>query len=316
MRTPYVQQWNLTFKRQLGTDSYAEIAYVGSKGTKIISARDINQPAASPVRPNPRPVPQFADIVYIESRGSSSYNSLQAKFQQRLRAGASAIISYTYGKSLDDNSTFFSSYGDSNFPQNSANPRAERGRSNFDLRHRFSMGYSLDLPFGKERRFLSNRNFISKMFSGWSTYGIITLQSGRPFTVALLPENDNSNTGMASLGFGANNRPNRISSGKLPNPGPDAWFDTSAFVTADYGNFGNSGRNILDGPGYCDFSASVMKDSKVREGLNLQFRAELFNAFNHVNFDLPDSFLGSPTFGRINSAQSPRLIQFGLKIIY
>jgi hypothetical protein len=184
------------------------------------------------------------------------------------------------------------------------------------LRHRFSMGYSLDLPFGKGRRFLSNRKFISEIFSGWSTYGIVTLQSGRPFTVALLPENDNSNTGMASLGFGANNRPNRISSGKLPDPGPDAWFDTSAFVIADYGSFGNSGRNILDGPGYCDFSASVMKDSKVREGLNLQFRAEFFNAFNHTSFDLPDNFLGSPAFGRINSAQNPRLIQFGLKIMY
>jgi hypothetical protein len=316
LRTPYVQQWNLTFKRQLSTDSHIEIAYVGSKGTKIISARDINQPAASPIDPNPRPVPQFADIVYIESRGSSSYNSLQAKFQQRLHAGASAIISYTYAKSLDDSSTFFSSDGDSSFPQNSANPQAERGRSSFDLRHRFSMGYSLDLPFGKERRFLSNGNFISKVFSGWSTYGIITLQSGRPFTVALLPDNDNSNTGRASLGFGANNRPNRISSGKLSDPGPDAWFDTSAFVIADYGSFGNSGRNILDGPRYCDFSASVIKDSKVREGLNLQFRVEFFNAFNHVNFDLPDSFLGSSTFGHINSAQSPRLIQFGLKIIY
>jgi hypothetical protein len=72
----------------------------------------------------------------------------------------------------------------------------------------------------------------------------------------------------------------------------------------------------LDGPGYCDFSASVMKDSKVREGLNLQFRVELFNAFNHTSFDLPDNFLGSSSFGRINSAQNPRLIQFGFKIIY
>jgi hypothetical protein len=316
MRIPYVQQWNLTFDRQLGTDSRIEIAYVGSKGTKIISARDINQPAASPVRPNPGPVPQFADIIYLESRGNSSYNSLQAQFLQRLRSGVSAIVSYTYGKSLDDNSTFFSSAGDSNFPQNSSNPRAERGRSNFDLRHRFSMGYSLDFPFGNGRRFLSNQRFIAQMLSGWSTYGIITLQSGHPFTVALLPENDNSNTGMASLGFGANNRPDRMGSGKLSNPGPDAWFDTSAFVIADYGSFGNSGRNILDGPRYCDFSASVIKDTKMREGLNLQFRAELFNAFNHPSFDLPDGFLGSSTFGRINSAQNPRLIQFGLKIIY
>jgi hypothetical protein len=316
LRTPYVQQWNLMFERQLGADGQIEIAYVGSKGAKIISGRDINQPAASPVHPNPRPVPEFADIVYIESIGNSTYNSLQAKFQQRLRSGFSAIVSYTYGKSIDDNSTFFSSAGDANFPQDSLNPRAERGRSNFDLRHRFSMGYSLDLPFGKGRRFLSDGRYVSQFLSGWSTYGLITAQSGRPFTVALLPENDNSNTGISSLGFGANDRPDRIASGTLPDPGPDAWFDTGAFVIPDYGTFGNSGRNILDGPGYCDFSASVMKDTRVRESLNLQFRAEFFNAFNHANFNLPDNFLGSSTFGRVNSAQSPRLIQFGLKLIF
>jgi hypothetical protein len=316
LRTPYIQQWNLAFERQLGTGSRLEIAYVGSKGTKLIAARDINQPNASPIQPNPRPVPQFADIIYLESRANSTYHSLQASFQQRLRAGASALVSYTFGKSLDDASTFFSSYGDSNFPQNSANPGAEKGRSNFDLRHRLSMGYSWDLPFGRGQRLLANRRIISALLGGWSTYGILTLQSGRPFTVALLPEIDNSNTGIASLGFGANNRPNRIASGKLSNPGPDAWFDRSAFVLADYGSFGNSGRNILDGPGYQDLSLSLLKSTKVREGLDLQFRAEFFNVFNHANFDLPDSFLGSSTFGRINSAQDPRLIQFGLKIIY
>lgn len=316
LRTPYIQQWNVAFEKQFGRDSHLEIAYVGSKGIKLIAARDINQPAPSPVQPNPRPVLQFADIIYLESRASSIYNSLQARFEQRLRAGTSALVSYTFGKSLDEASTFFSSYGDSNFPQNSSDPGAERGRSNFDLRHRFSLGYSLDLPFGRGKGWLTGRGFISAILTGWSTYGIITLQSGQPFTVALLPENDNSNTGFASLGFGANNRPNRIGSGKLSNPGPDAWFDGAAFVLADRGSFGNSGRNILDGPEYQDFSLSLLKNTKICEGLDLQFRAEFFNAFNHANFDLPDSFLGSSTFGRINSAQNSRLIQFGLKLIY
>jgi hypothetical protein len=316
LRTPYIQQWNVAFEQQFGRDSHLEIAYVGSKGIKLIAARDINQPAPSPLQPNPRPVLQFADIIYLESRAGSTYNSLQARFEQRLRAGASALVSYTFGKSLDEASTFFSSYGDSNFPQNSADPGDERGRSNFDLRHRFSLGYSLELPFGRGKRLLADRGLISEILAGWSTYGIITLQSGQPFTVALLPENDNSNTGFASLGFGANNRPDRIASGKLSNPGPDAWFDDTAFVLAERGSFGNSGRNILDGPAYQDFSLSLLKDTRIREGLDLQFRAEFFNAFNHANFDLPDSFLGSSTFGRINSAKNPRLIQFGLKIIY
>jgi hypothetical protein len=316
LRTPYFQHWNLSLQRQFGTDSLVELAYVGSKGSKILSARDINQPGASPQQPNPRPVPQFSDIIYMESRGSSSYHSLQSRYQQRLHAAFAALISYTFGKSLDETSTFFSSFGDSNFPQNSANPGAEKGRSNFDVRHRLSAGCSYDLPTGHGERFLAKRGFLSTLLAGWSAHGIVTLQSGRPFTVALLPEIDNSNTGIASLGFGANDRPDRIASGAVRNPGPDRWLDTGAFAFASYGSFGNSGRNILDGPGYQDVSVSMIKDSQIREGVSLQFRAEFFNAFNHANFGLPDIFLGSPTFGRISSAQSPRRIQFGLKLIF
>ena len=316
LRTPYFQHWSLSLQRQLGTNSLVELAYVGSKGSKILSARDVNQPGASPQQPNPRPVPQFSDIVFLESRGNSSYNSLQFRFQRRLHAGIAALVSYTFGKSLDETSTFFSSFGDPNFPQNSADPGAEKGRSNFDTRHRLSAGCSYDFPAGHGKRFLSGRGFLSTFLGGWSAHGIMTVQSGRPFTVALLPEIDNSNTGIASLGFGANDRPNRIASGAVRNPGPDRWFDTGAFAFADYGSFGNSGRNIVDGPGYHDVSVSMIKDSQIREGLNLQFRAEFFNAFNRANFGLPDIFLGSPTFGRISSAHNPRRIQFGLKLIF
>jgi hypothetical protein len=316
LRTPYMQQWNLTVERQLGENNLVEIAYVGSKGSKILSARDINQPDASPIQPNPRPDVKFADIIFLESRGNSTYHSLQTRFQRRLSGGLAAIISYTLGKSLDGSSTFFPSSGDANFPQNSSFTEAEKGRSNFDLRHRFSLGYSYEFPFGEGTRFLSDGGLISNLLGGWAMHGIVTLQSGRPFTVALLPDIDNSNTGIASLGFGASNRPNRVSSGKLENPTPEKWFEFEAFEIAEYGSFGNSGRNILDGPGFGDFSVSFIKNSRISEALVCQFRTEFFNAFNHTNFDLPENFLGSPAFGRISSAQSPRRIQFGLKLIF
>ncbi len=316
LRTPYYQHWNLAVERQIGTNSVVELAYVGSKGTRILSARDLNQPEPSPVQPNLRPVPQFADILFLESRGGSSYHSLQLGLQQRLQAGFAALVSYTFGKSLDGTSTFFSSFGDANFPQNSKNPGAEKARSNFDVRHRLSTGWSYDFPSGLGRRLQAKGGFFAELLEGWSTQGIVTLQSGRPLTVALLPEIDNSNTGIASLGFGANNRPDRLASGTLKNPGPDGWFDTGAFAFATYGSFGDSGRNILDGPGYKDVSLSMIKESRISERVDLQFRAEFFNAFNNVNFHLPDIFLGSPTFGRIQSAGSPRRIQFGLKFIF
>ncbi|MEK6408808.1 MAG: TonB-dependent receptor [Acidobacteriota bacterium] len=316
LRTPYMQHWNASLQQELGKSRILEVAYVASKGTKLITARDINQPRPSPVSPNLRPNPQFDDITFEESSANSSYNSLQVRFQQRLDFGLSVLSSYTWSKSIDNASSFFSSAGDPNFPQDSFNTAGERGRSNFDVRHRLSLSYGYDFPCGKGRTFLENSGLLSALLTGWQTFGIVTLQSGRPFTVALLSDIDNSNTGRSTLGFGANDRPNVVGKAELSDRTPDRWFNTSAFAFPAFGSFGNAGRNILDGPGFVNFNTSLMKTTKLKEGLDLQFRAEAFNLFNHPNFNLPDNFLGSPTFGRILSAQSPRHIQFGLKLLF
>jgi len=316
LRTAYVQHWNFNLQQQFGKARVVELGYVGSKGTKLIAGRDINQPRPSPQPFNPRPVPQFDDINQVESRASSSYHSLQARLQQRLDFGLSLLASYTWSQSVDDASGFFSSAGDANYPQDSYNLKAERGRSNFDVRNRLSFSYSYDLPVGRGHTFLGDRGWISSFLSGWQTHGIVTMQTGRPFTVALLREIDQSNTGRANLGFGANDRPNLISNAKLDRRTPERWFDPSAFAFSTFGSFGNSGRNILDGPGLQNVNVSLVKQAVLSEGKTLQFRAEFFNFFNRPNFDLPDIFVGSPTLGRISSAQSPRHIQFGLKFIF
>jgi Carboxypeptidase regulatory-like domain/TonB dependent receptor len=320
LRTGYMQHWNLNVQREVGEKSVLEVAYVGSKGTKLLTARDINQPQPRPLPPGlpivPRPNPRFDDIDLLESRANSNYNALQARFQQRLSRGLSALASYTWSKSIDDASNFFSSAGDPNFPQNSYNVGAERGRSNFDVRHRLSVSYSYLLPFGRNREFLSDSGWVTTLLTGWETFGIVTLQSGRPFTVALLPEIDNSGTGRSILGFGANDRPNVVGDAELSNPSPARWFNPGAFAFPAPGTFGNAGRNILDGPGYQNVNASLVKNTNLNERVNLQFRAEFFNLFNHPNFNLPDNFLGSPTFGVISSAKEPRHIQFGLKLLF
>jgi hypothetical protein len=320
LRTGYMQHWNFNVERQLGTSSVIELAYVGSKGTKLLTARDINQPQPSVLPPGlpfvPRPAPRFDDIDLLESRANSNYNALQARFQQRLSRGFSALVSYTWSKSIDDASNFFSSAGDPNFPQNSYNVAAERGRSNFDVSHRLSASYSYALPFGKGRQYLADDGWLSTVLSGWETFGIVTLQSGRPFTVALLSEIDNSGTGRSILGFGANDRPNLIGNPELSNATTLQWFNTAAFAFSAPGTFGNAGRNILEGPGFQNVNASLVKNTALTERVNLQFRAEIFNLFNHPNFNLPDNFLGSPTFGRITSARDPRHIQFGLKLLF
>ena len=305
LRTAYTQQWNFNLQQEVGRDRIVELAYAGSKGSKLLGARDLNQPNPSPQPNNPRPLPQFADINILESSGNSSYQSLQARFQQTFHRGLTALASYTWSKSIDDASSFFASAGDANFPQDSRNTRAERALSNFDLRHRFSLSYSFDLPFGKGR-----------FLGGWQTYGIWTFQTGRPFTVALLPNFDNSNTGQSILGFGANDRPNVLRAAALANPSPQRWFDTTAFALPPFGSFGNAGRNILSGPGYQSANVSLMKNARIAERANLQIRVEAFNLLNRTNLGLPDNFFGSPTFGSIQSAQSPRRVQFGAKILF
>ena len=320
LRTAYMQHWNLNVQRQLGRSTVFEIGYVGSKGTKLLTARDINQPQPS-VLPQglpfvPRPDPRFDDIDLLESRANSNYHSLQARFQQRLSRGLGTLVSYTWAKSIDNASNFFSSAGDPNFPQNSYDVRAERGRSNFDVRHRLSVSYTYDLPFGKGRTWLADDGWLTTVLSGWQSFGIVTLQTGRPFTVALLSEIDNSGTGRSILGFGANDRPNVVGNPALSQRSPDQWFNQGAFAFPAPGTFGDAGRNILDGPGYQNVNASLIKNTAITESVNLQFRAEVFNLFNHPNFNLPDNFLGSSSFGRITSARDPRHVQFGLKLLF
>ncbi len=316
LQTGRLEHWSIGIQRQLGEARTIEVAYVGSRGRNLIAARDINQPDPSPVPLNLRPNPPLADITLIESRGKSEYKALQIKFQQRSDRGLSLLAAYTLGESRDDASGFFASTGDSNFPQDSRNPDLEYGPSSFDVRHRFSTSLAWAMPFGTGQRWLADNGALSTVLADWELQGIVTLQSGRPFTVALLPEFDNSNTGRSTLGFGANDRPNLVGDPVLDNPSPGQWFNAAAFAVPEFGTFGTAGRNILHGPDFQNVNLALSKEIPVREGVNLQLRAEAFNLLNRSNFNLPDGFVGSPTFGQVVSAGNPRRCQFGVKLIF
>ncbi len=265
LRTGYMQHWNLNVERQLWRASVLEVAYVGSKGTKLLTARDINQPQPSVLPPGlpfvPRPDPRFDDIDLLESRANSNYNALQVRFQQRLTRGFSALASYTWSRSIDDASNFFSSAGDPNFPQNSFNVAAERGRSNFDVAHRLSVSYSYAFP---SRRY---DGVLGTLLNGWESYGIVTLQTGRPFTVALLSEIDNSGTGRSILGFGANDRPNLVGDPELSNQTTLQWFNTAAFAFPAPGTFGNAGRKYSGRTGISERERVVAEKHKANRAL-------------------------------------------------
>ena len=315
LRTPWMEQWNLNLQHMIGLTRSLEFAYVGSRGHDLISARDLNQPAASPKLPNLRPNPAFADVTFIESRASSLYSALQVRYQQRPSNGTWMVLSYTLGKSTDDASGFFTSAGDPNFPQNSLDPEAEQGPSSFDVRHRFTAALTRPLPF-EPGQFLGDLGIISKIFRNTDGELVAAFHSGRPFTVMLLPEIDNSNTGRSNLGFGYNDRPNATGNTSAPERTQEAWFNTGAFSMPSFGTFGNSGRNTLRGPGYANLNLALVKHLRYGQRAQLDLRVEMFNVTNRVNYDLPDSFFGSPTFGQILSAGSPRRFQFGIRTTF
>ncbi len=313
LETPYLQHWNATVQQEIGPGRSIEVAYVGSRGSHLLRGRDINQAAASPNPLNLRPNPLFADIVSLESRGRSRYHALQITGEQRYRGGLSVLTAYTLGKSEDDGSGFFSSAGDPNFPQDSNSPDAEFGRSNFDARHRLSVSFAYELPYGRNQ---GDTGGLASVFGDWQLAGVVSAQSGNPFTVALLPEIDNSNTGRAALGFGANDRPDLVGTAETSSPTPEAWFNTDAFAFPTFGTFGDSPRNGVEGPGFANVNLALLKRIGLSDAADLQLRLEAFNLFNRTNFNLPDAFLGSPTFGQILSAQPPRRLQLGVKVLF
>jgi hypothetical protein len=135
-------------------------------------------------------------------------------------------------------------------------------------------------------------------------------------TVTLLPGADNSNTGIPSIGFGVVDRPNVSGDPHLSDRRPDRWFNTGAFTMPAFGAFGNAGRNILEGPAFSSVNVSLIKDTILHERLTVQLRAEVFNLLDRANFGLPDGFFGSPSFGRLVSAGTPRRVQLGLKLLF
>lgn len=311
--TALVQQWGLGVQRELTRDMIFEVSYLGSKGTHLPLNRNLNQPApgaGTTAQVNARrPYPTFGNITWIESVANSNYHSLELKTEKRYTQGLSFLVSYTFSKSIDNSPGIStSSNASAAVAQNTLDLRSERALSDFDVRHRFVASPIWEIPLGRGRRFL-DEGVLSYILGGWQLSGIVTLQSGRPFTAVL--------SGNVSNTLNNNDRPNLIGD---PNTGPrtvDQWFNIAAFAIPPTGTFGTAGRNIITGPDFRNLDVALNRNFRVTERIGIQFRTEVFNAFNHANFNYPAAMANAPaTFGRITSALDPRQIQFGLKIIY
>ncbi|MFN7998516.1 MAG: TonB-dependent receptor [Bryobacteraceae bacterium] len=313
LHAPVTDEWNFNIQQQLPGNMLVEAAYVGSKGTHLQVLVDHNQdptPGPGDVQSR-RPYPEWGPFTSIENHGNSTFHSLQLKAEKRLSAGLMFLSAFTFSKAINDQPEICCS---GPWPQNSYDLRSEKGLADFDNRFRWITSFDYEVPIGKGRRYLNNNRAADLVLGGWHVGGIVTFRSGFPFSP--LMGYDPSNTG--SNGF---LRTDRVANGNFPagQRTPDLWFDINAFPVPNGYAFGNSGKNVLVGPGEKTADMSIRKVFKFNERVNMEFRAEAFNAFNHAVFAQPDNYItdGPGAAGVITSTVIPqRQIQFGLKLYF
>ena len=360
LKNPQVQQWNFGVEREF-IGLVFKASYVGTKGTYLTRTRPINLianpvPAATSVADETARLPQFQAAIsglnggstaysnrydpryntvgYLESSANSSYNALQLQVQKRMTRGLYLSASYTWSKSIDDNSDALGVLvNDTSAQQNPLNNRNNRAPSQFDLTHIVSIGHTYELPFFRD----SSNPILKGFLGGWSFAGISTARSGFPVNIFSGPRLGISDS-IAPLGGSAVDRPNVSGSldafkpepaGSPGSPSSQGLTTVNGVKISTYaanlglsqpllGNFGTLGRNVLRLNGQTNFDWNIYKNFRIKEKANLQVRGELYNAFNMVAFQaMASSTITSQNFGVYNSlSQNPRLIQLALRLVF
>ena len=355
MQTPTLVSYSLRIQQQLSPNTSLTAGYVGSHGYHELIGIDANEPfpVICPASPCPAsypatfpagiantPVPAGTYFVPTTtkansaiantwtwfSEGVSSYNALQVDVNRRFSGGLTLRGVYTFSKVLDDGDSLnaTTSGGGPALASNPFNLRSDWGLGTFDVRHVAVVNATYALPVGHGKRLLRDTNgFVNGLVNGWMVNSIVTLQGGFPFSPQLSynPSN-NGDTRNPVRPFA-----NPAFSGPVILGTPSKWFNPAAFLApantpANGGFYGNVGRDTLIGPGLATWDFSALKDTHIRERLNLQFRAEFFNLLNRANFNLPNAVVFtpsgvSPTAGAITSTSTAsRQVQFGLKLLW
>ena len=308
--TPYVLEWNFGIQQTFFKNYLFEVAYTGSESHKL--SKRWNQNAATSFSStiplvNRLPFPQYQPGILTSSNlGNASFNALSVRLEKRYSAGLYFLSNFQWAKNIDN----ASGEVDSNDTAYVTNFHLDRALSNYDQRYRASESFGYELPFGRGKRWLSDRRFATAVLGNWQLQGVITLLSGFHFTPSgksvcncgsYVPQRVN----VAATGFGG-----------LSNPTPNLWFNPGAFSLPALGFQGNAGRNTVLGPGYQQVDISAIKEFLPIERLRVQFRAEFFNILNRANFGTPDMNISDVSAGAITSAYDGRDIQFALKLIW
>jgi Carboxypeptidase regulatory-like domain/TonB dependent receptor len=304
--TAYMHQWSFGVERELWRNGGLEVQYLGSHSLHLDRSYYNNTPQPGPgLVSSRRPNPLFGQIRTVQNDEIANYHGLSFVLRQRMTRGLTLVGSYTWSHTLDVGSDS----NNSGAPMNPYNWRADYGNSNWDIRHRLVAFFVYDIPF------LPAANLaLRQIFAGWQMNGIVTAQTGLPFNVS-------TSVDTANTAAGGVYRPNLIA-----KPSEDCGDShlTGCISTAAYSlppagiyTYGSEGRNLLHGPGLFNIDYSLFKSFAIKERLRLQFRAELFNIFNHPNFNNPASSFATASFGNITSTSTDnREIQFGLKLLF
>jgi outer membrane receptor protein involved in Fe transport len=305
---PYVQQWNFNVQHELAKNWVVTAAYVGSKGTRLPIRRELN-PAiyrqgatAGNIDARRLYAPDYASIINYENVINSTYNALQLTLNKRFSQGFTIQSNYTYGKSIDGMSVDVDGFNG----QNTLDMRPDKALSDYDTRQRFVNSFLWEVPGPREG--------IGKwVLGGWQANGIFIAQTGTPFTVT-------SGRDQALSGTGTQ-RPNLIGDPKLDTGRSRddlmaGFFDPTQFVLPAQGSYGNAGRNLLIGPGSYNLDFALFKRFAFGERWQLQYRWEMFNAFNHANLGQPRSNINAARPGQIDTTSSPRIMQMGLRVTF
>jgi hypothetical protein len=309
MKTPNVQQWNLSVQHSFGSQWVASLSYLGNKSTHLQIRNNPNQASlpADPTHITPiqsrRPYSYVGDVFQISSIGYGNYNALASELRRNFAHGFSLSTSFVWSKSLDALNNGAST------PQYGPDVASEYGLSDFNPSKVFKISGIYQLPFGHGRQFVNKGGWTSQLIGGWQASGILFVQSGLPFNVT---PTDLSNTG----GYHSV-RANQLCDGSRPSgQSITRWFNTSCYVQPGVGQFGNERRDNLIGPRKTNLDFSFFKSFSLPETTSLEFRADLFDALNHPQPGNPVASVNSPSYGAITSIPGSRVVQLALKFIY
>ena len=271
----------------------------------LVGLRKYSSPLCEPstgVGCPPDGIPVFGSIFGLMPVANSSYNSFQTLVNQRFSHGLQFLASYTWSRSIDNASSFENAV-------NPIDPRKSRSLSLFDARHRFVVTGYWQVPDWQIS------NWTRHLANGWALSGIFTLQSGFPIRLTSTSDQEL----MSSLDLEAPGEPNQIAPFRRlePQQAGGYYFDPSSFAEAPLGQIGNARRTICCGPGTANLDFAIHKVVALREGMNLELRAEVFNVFNHTQFFSPDgNITNGASFGQVRRAQDPRLIQLAMRFTF